>query len=141
MTIDIPTGFVPVGASSGSENFESLVGPLYQRQDAPANIAIWGFRAERRHCNPFGIVHGGMLTTFADTMMGSLVFHAIAGAPCATITLTMDFVGAGREGDWIEGRAELLRQGRSICFLRSELRSNDKIILNASGAWAIIGSR
>ena len=85
MTIDIPTGFVPVGASSGSENFESLVGPLYQRQDAPANIAIWGFRAERRHCNPFGIVHGGMLTTFADTMMGSLVFHAIAGAPCATI--------------------------------------------------------
>lgn len=141
MSIDIPTGFSPVGAFSGSENFETLAGPFYQRQDAPEGVAVWGFRAGRKHCNPFGVVHGGMLTTFADTLMGSLVFRAIEGAPCATITLTMDFVGAGREGDWIEGRAELLRRGRSVCFLRSELRMGDKLILNASGAWAIIGSR
>src|SRR5690606_35925069 len=123
MSNGIPAGFEPVTVSINPQSFEGHTGPLYHRTDAAGDTAIWGFRAEPRHCNPYGMVHGGMLTTLADTMMGSLVFKAIDGAPCATITLTTDFIGAARAGDWIEGRAELLRRGRSVCFLRSELRA------------------
>ena len=86
------------------------------------------------------MLHGGMAVALADTMMGSLVFHAIDGAPCATISLNSEFLAAAKSGEWIEGRAELLRQGRKVCFVRAELFADDRRLMTVSGAWAIIGT-
>ena len=145
MSGDTPDGYEPINpsqvASGGcSTSFETLVGPLYRKSGATPDRTQWGFRAEPRHCNPYGVIHGGMLTTFADTMMGSLVFHAIDGAPCATISLTTDFIGAGKAGDWITGSAEILRRGRAVAFVRAEIKNGDRLLMNASGAWAIIAA-
>lgn len=137
-----PAGFEPLGLSQAEGiSFEKHIGPLYRHMDAPKGTAVWGFRVEPYHCNPYGMLHGGMLTSVADTLMGSLVFDAIEGQPCATISLTSDFIGAGRAGDWVEGRAELLRQGRNVCFLRCEMRAGERLLMSASGSWAIIGSK
>ena len=136
---EAPDGFRLIDASM-AEGFEGLVGPLWQRDDTDEMHAVWGFRAETKHCNPYGMLHGGMATTLADTMMGSLVFHAIGGAPCATISLTTEFMSSARAGQWIEGRAEMVKKGRAVCFLRSEIFADDKRIMTAHGNWAIIGA-
>ena len=142
MTDDIPAGFEPIDLERQDiVSFERHIGPLYQRADEPEGKACWGFRAAAHHCNPYGMLHGGMLTSVADTMMGSLVFHALEGKPCATISLTSDFIGAAKAGDWIEGRAEVLRMGRAVCFLRAEMRAGERLLMSASGAWAIIQPR
>ena len=116
---DIPDGYEVVGAEGGQTSFEALVGPILRKTGAPEGEAHWAFRVEQRHCNPYGMLHGGMLTTVADTMMGSLVFHAIGGAPCATIHLATDFIGAAKAGDWVEGRATLVRKGRAVAFVQA----------------------
>ena len=133
-----PEGFEPI-LNGGEVSFETHVGPLFRQIDVPDGEAIWGFRAEQHHCNPYGMLHGGMAVALADTMMGSLVFHAIDGAPCATISLNTEFLAAAKSGAWIEGRAKLLRQGRKVCFVRADLFADDKLIMTARGAWAIIG--
>ena len=140
MPIKTPDGFEPIIAGE-DVSFETHVGPLFRKLDVPEKLAVWGFQAEQHHCNPYGVLHGGMAVALADTMMGSLVFHAIGGAPCATISLNTEFIAAAKSGEWIEGRAELLRQGRSVCFVRAELFAGDKRIMTASGAWAIIGAK
>jgi len=140
MTEKAPDGFEAI-LSGDAVSFEIHVGPLFRKLDVPANHAVWGFRAEPHHCNPYGMLHGGMAVALVDTMMGSLVFHAIDGAPCATISLNTEFLAAAKTGDWVEGRAEMLRQGRSVCFVRADLFVGEKRIMTASGAWAIIGAK
>jgi len=70
-----------------------------------------------------------------------LFFDAIGGEPCATISLDTEFLAAAQSDQRIEGRAELLRKGRSVRFVRGELFANEKRIMIASGAWAIIGGK
>lgn len=137
MSISPPEGFEPI-LNDGGVSFETHVGPLFRKMDIPSGEAVWGFRAAPHHCNPYGMLHGGMAVALADTMMGSLVFHAIDGAPCATISLNTEFLAAAKSGAWIEGHAKLLRQGRNVCFVRAELFAEEKLIMTASGAWAII---
>ncbi|MBO6541780.1 MAG: PaaI family thioesterase [Alphaproteobacteria bacterium] len=70
-----------------------------------------------------------------------MFFDAIGGEPCATISLDTEFLAAAQSDQRIEGRAELLRKGRSVRFVRGELFANEKRIMIASGAWAIIGGK
>src|SRR3712207_7856955 len=46
------------------EAFEGMVGPFYYRADGDG--ARCAFRAEARHLNAGGRMHGGCLMTFAD---------------------------------------------------------------------------
>jgi uncharacterized protein (TIGR00369 family) len=132
-----PSGFEPLSLF-GQDTFEGFVGPMYSATGMTAGSARFGFLAAKHHANPFGIVHGGMLVTVVDTMMGSTVFHSLAGQTCATTSLTTDFLAAAKVGDWIEGEASLTRMTQSIAFVRGELRVGDRRILTATGTWAII---
>ena len=132
-----PPGYEPLGLFA-RECFEALVGPIYAATGTEAGIARFGFRAEPRHANPFGVVHGGMLVTVVDTMMGATVFHSLDGQTCATISLTTDFLAGARVGDWIEGEASLTRLTRAVAFVRGTLRVGDRPILTATGTWAVI---
>jgi len=137
----VPPGFVPLFPNPGADGFFSLIGPIYRAPDAPEGEVRFGFRAQARHTNPYGVLHGGLLMTVIDTVMGSLVFNAIKGEPCATISLTCDFIGAGRAGEWIEGEASLTRLGRAVAFTHAKIWTGEKLLLTASGKWAIISPR
>ena len=92
------------------------------------------------HTNRYGMLHGGMLSTVADTLLGSVVYHATGGVPIATIYLNTEFIGAAREGDWVEGVATLRKKGRRVVFTQGEFHVGDKLIASSAGAWAIIGA-
>ena len=115
------------------------MGPLYRNDTRTTpDETVWGFHAETRHCNPYGVVHGGMLTTLADTMMGSLVYRRIDGAPCATISLATEFIRAGHAGQWIEARARLLRVARAVAFVECSVSADGSLAMTAHGTWALI---
>jgi len=138
---DIPAGFVPLSRSSRHESFEHVVGPIYCLPSEAKDHVRFGFRVEPRHTNPYGVLHGGMLSTVVDTMMGYLVFRALEGGACATINLNCDFVSAAKAGDWIEGEARMTRMGRQVAFVRAEMGCNGKTVLTANGSWAIVGAK
>ncbi len=119
--------------------FALSCGPFHYRQEADGDYG-YGFAAEERHTNPYGIVHGGVLVTFADTFMGRTVVAA-AKCACATISLNTEFMAGGAPGDWIEGRAEVTRLTRSLAFLRAEVSSGGNMLMTASGIWRLFPER
>lgn len=111
-----------------TDPFESLVGPFYWN-----GRDHFAFRAERRHCNSNGIIHGGLLMTFAD-----MVACVAAKEPdwpeqgVMTVSLTSDFVAPGQEGDLIEGRGIVVRRARTLAFMRAEIATEARMLLSAS---------
>jgi uncharacterized protein (TIGR00369 family) len=140
----IPAEFTAMRAhNDGAPMFIDINGPIHLVWPNPAGEVRFGFLAERRHANPNGVVHGGMLFGVVDNMMGFLVFRAlqekgVARPNIATVSMNIEFLGAARIGDWVEGKAYLTKLGRQLAFLRAEMFVADKPALNASSSYAII---
>jgi uncharacterized protein (TIGR00369 family) len=86
--------------------------------------------------NPQGTLHGGMMTTALDVSMGHLL-NRLAG-PGATLEFKVQFLAPVRTGH-VTCRAEILRRGRSVCFLRSEARNDaGESVAFATSTWSMI---
>ena len=133
---DIPEGFKPFQMPGP---FSESCGPFYYRKEEDSRYG-YGFHAEARHTNPYGVVHGGVLVTFADTFMGRSVVAA-AKCACATITLNTEFMAGGAPGNWIEGKAEVTRMTRGLAFLRADVSSDGTLLMTASGIWRLFPER
>ena len=127
----VPEDYAACDVADGQ--FADLVGPLYMRRDATG--ISYGFRVEARHGNVRGNLHGGMLMTLADQVLGLTVVQALGHMSLATISLNNEFVAAANVGDWLVGRAEIMRRTGSLVFIRGVIRRGDDVILNASGIW------
>lgn len=130
----IPDGFRLYEAP---DRFPEKIGPLYFKREEDSYR--FGFLVERLHTNKNKILHGGMMMSFADEMMGHKVYHATGKKRCATISLNFDFLASAVEGDWVYLKSNITRQGASVVFIRGELYVGDKMILTADGIWKILG--
>ncbi|MDB5314659.1 MAG: thioesterase superfamily protein [Rhodospirillales bacterium] len=101
----------------------------------------YGFVAEQRHLNVGGVVHGGMLMTFMDDMLGTTVWEAAGRQPVSTIQLNSRFVSPARLGEFVECVPRVERMARSVAFIRGELLVGDRLVMAADGVWKILGQR
>jgi uncharacterized protein (TIGR00369 family) len=136
-TVTQGTGFDP--AANGWErvkahNFGELIGPVWRRGDG-----LFGILTADKHRNHRGIVHGGMLMSFADQAMGMTGRRATGDKPHATIEMNIQFVGSVQLGDFVEARCEVVRKTRSVLFMRSTLVVGERTVATASGIWKILG--
>ncbi|MGC6500400.1 MAG: PaaI family thioesterase [Henriciella sp.] len=116
------------------EPFEyETAGPFYMRQDAQGPVAA--FRAERKHMNAGGVVHGGCLMTFADFALFAIGHQGDISEDSygVTVAFTSEFIAGPVLGDLIEARGEILGGGRSIVFVRGLVTANGKPAMNFSG--------
>ena len=136
-----PASLVPDGykAFQMPGPFALSCGPFYYRRESGGDYS-YGFAAEERHANPYGVVHGGVLVTFADSFMGRTVVAA-AKCACATITINSEFMAGGTPGNWVEGKAEVTRLTRVLAFLRAEVSSGGTLLMTASGIWRLFPER
>ena len=51
----------------------------------------------------------------------------------ATITMNVEFVSSAKVGDFVQASGELVRQGRSILFVRGLVKNDEKTLLSFSG--------
>lgn len=127
-----PETFTPYERTS---SYLDLVGPVYQHRDDPAVI---GLELDDRHTNSRGFCHAGVLVALADTIMGHTIDRAnTGGGRPVTVTLTSDFLGAARTGDWIQGRATIRRNGRRLAFGTCEFAHANRLVFTASAVFAI----
>ncbi len=120
------------------EGYPALIGPFFARREGEG--WRYGFLAEPRHRNMGGVVHGGMLMSFADDVLGITVWAAAGRKPCTTVQLNTHFIAPARVGDFVEGRAEVLRATRSVVFVRGVLTVGERTIAHADGVWKILGA-
>lgn len=64
------------------------------------------------HSNPYGILHGGVLTTMADTAMGAACL--MRNKKVVTVSITLDFLHPVQMDTKIFTNAKVLSDGRHI---------------------------
>ncbi|WP_420392492.1 PaaI family thioesterase [Acuticoccus sp.] len=117
------------------DGFMDLVGPVLI--DDRGEVPRYALRAEARHLNAFGIVHGGVIMTFLDHVVGMNGSRFHDGIGQATIHLGVSFVTAVQAGSLIVAECEVTRTTRSILFLRGTARVDGTVVATAEGVWKI----
>ncbi len=136
MTTNVPEGWIHLPTKA----FGTHVGPFYQPDDG--DTLICGFVADERHGNKRGVVHGGMLATAFDVGLGNASWEAASRKPCATVQLSVQYVGALQLGEFASIRAEIIKTTRSLVFIRGIMTAGDgRIVATAEGVWKILAWR
>lgn len=83
MAASPPAGFKPFSITDG---FIAHSGPYYWRKDM-AGFLNFGFQMDARHANPNGVLHGGAILSFLDTIAGQVVYREVrkTAQPCRWI--------------------------------------------------------
>jgi uncharacterized protein (TIGR00369 family) len=122
---------------ASTAGFNLFAGPFYRLRD-DGDVKRFAFIALEKHMNAAGSVHGGLLMTFADIAMSRTSRLTSGAKSCSTVSVSCDFVSAGRLGDLIEIRVRVTRQTRTLVFLSSEIIANGAVLMVANGLWRIV---
>lgn len=126
--------------SNGADPYESVIGPFcFKVEDGRARSA---FEPKPHHLNGGGTVHGGALMSFADFALFAIAHSALSGnVKAVTLTCNSEFIGAGNLNDGlIEAHGEVLRDTRSLIFVRGLITQASRPLLAFSGTLKKIGA-
>ena len=112
-----------------SDAFEQRAGPFYERFDAEGR-GTCAFRAEPRHMNGGGFMHGGCLLTFADSAIFTFARKELAQHHGVTMNLSGDFLDSARVGELIEATGEVTRAGHKTIFVRGLATADGRPVLS-----------
>lgn len=127
----VPEGFV---AFNPRDDFVGHNGPLWLKAESDG-LRV-GLLVEKRHCNPMGVVHGGMMMTLADMVMGmGCGFVTGMRFPHPTISMNCDFIRGPKIGQFVEGMGRIARRTRNLIFSSCELVAGGEVMLTASGVF------
>lgn len=133
---EIPEGFEPIFRSSP---FLDLLGPIYNKK-TESGLVI-GLRAEAKHCNARDTVHGGVLSSLADIALGyNAAFQGKEPVPMVTASLTVDYAGSAKLGEWIEVSVDVQKVGKSMAFANSYFFVGTKRIARASAVFNVVNA-
>lgn len=114
------------------ESFEGLTGPFYYRTEEDGSRRA-AFRAEPRHMNGGGFMHGGCLMTFADYCLFMIARDHLKHHFGVTASMNSDFLGSAHVGERVEGTGEVLKAGSSLIFVRGLITADQRPVLTWSG--------
>lgn len=115
--------------------FTAFIGPLWEKSfDGRMR---YGLLTRDLHVNLNGIVHGGVIATFADFALALESRRINNNARQSTIQLDIHFMDAGRIGEFIESECEVSRQTRSVTFVSGRILAGARVIATAIGIWKI----
>src|SRR3954464_2049194 len=126
---DIPAGFEPHFRKAPlTDPWE----PLYSRKTD--NGVTVGLRLANPHTNARGLIQGGWIAALADAAMGYSCAQATGWTTSlVTISLSVDYVGAGEIGQWLAVAGGAIKTGSTICCARCLAKAHGAVIARA---WA-----
>jgi uncharacterized protein (TIGR00369 family) len=133
-TDNAPEGFVAADVGSG---FSSRNARFYA-QWANGHLLL-GFRVAEHHTNLRRVLHGGMLATFADTLLPyAAMYQALGGRRfLPTISLQIDYLAPAAIGAWVQGEADVLRTTRNMVFMQGIITADAVAIARLSGIFKL----
>lgn len=93
-------------------------------------------------CTAGGVLHGGALMAFADTLGGVCAFLNLPDGATGTATVESktNFFRAVRDG-WVHGRSTVLHRGRTTIVVETDLYDDaDRRVARVTQTQAVIGA-
>jgi uncharacterized protein (TIGR00369 family) len=112
--------------------FETRSGPFYYRREDDGSY-VSAFRAEPRHMNGGGFMHGGCMMTCADFALFAIATDVLDGDHAVTLNLSGDFLGPISTGALVEARGEVTRGGGKTIFVRGLITGDGQPALSFTG--------
>lgn len=130
---DTPPDFAPYAEPSP---FLDRIGPLYQKHGDPN--PIFGLRVLEHHCNRRSLAHGGLLVSLADIALGKTgEWSQDPRVSLLTASLSVEFLGSAKLGDWVEAVTDFHQVGRRIAFANCYVTTGSTTIARASGVFKV----
>ena len=112
---------------STSPFVEFIGGKMEEMSEGYVRLSV---ALEAHHTNPNGVMHGGVVTTLMDEVLGGAIasvrgMEVMRAAPHATVEMNASFLAAARPGDSVVVEGRVLRLGNSIAFGEAEARRGD----------------
>ena len=123
----IPDGY---STDPGFDAAEDHAGPFYYRESE--GVFDCAFVAEAKNCNVNGLVHGGVLMTFADFALCIAATDHYREESCTSVSFNCDFVSGASGGDLIECRPIVTRKTGSLAFVTGALTVDGETIMTFS---------
>lgn len=90
-------------------------------------------------CNGLGITHGGVIATLADIfLVGFIAAQLPTQVRLVTASLSVDYLGPSRAGDWLLGRIHAHRIGRRQCVAAGEFRVGERTVALIRASCALL---
>ncbi len=119
--------------------FTQLVGTeLSSAEEGRASVSL---RAEERHLNPSGTVHGGVISTLIDVSMAeALNTMAEEDEQPFTIQITVNYMKPGKPGT-LTSTAQVRKGGERITIVEAEVvqEEDEEVIALATGTYTPVG--
>ncbi|HKR86944.1 MAG TPA: PaaI family thioesterase [Phenylobacterium sp.] len=130
-----PAGFVRL---DGKASFTTHNGPLFQRTpEGEATGVEQALYILPRHTNTLGVLHGGMLSSFLDGLLGGAVRRG-SGRTGVTIHLSVDFLRMARKGEWLMGESRMTHLTRDVAFAEARAWVGRSDVGRATGVFKLM---
>ena len=129
---DASTNAIPDSYSTdpGFDPAEDHTGPFYYFETSEGFDCL--FIPKAKNCNVNGLVHGGVLMTFADFSLCMAATNHYREESCSTISFSSEFVSAASRGELIRCLPKVIRKTGSLVFVSGELESNGYVVMTFS---------
>jgi uncharacterized protein (TIGR00369 family) len=112
--------------------------PIYSKRTADS--VIIGLRLAQPHTNSRGLIHGGLITALADNAMGLSCGAKLpgGGSRLVTVSLSIDFIGTAKVGQWLAVESDVIKTGATLCFAQCFVTADGARIARANGNFSIV---
>lgn len=90
-----------------------------------------------QHCNPLGLVHGGVVLSLGDAAMGNAVRSL--GVTGVTVDYSASLFSAAPMGQDLIGKGRIVKAGKNLFFTESDVWCQDKRIAQCKGTFYKVG--
>lgn len=119
--------------------FRELVGT--ELSSAGEGRAVVSLRAEGRHLNPNGTVHGGAVSTLIDVSMAEALNTIVEDDESpVTIEIKVNYLEPGKPGT-LTSTAEVRKGGKRVTIVEAEVSQQEsgEVLALAIGTYTLIG--
>ncbi len=114
--------------------------PLYAR--AATDRLILGVRLREPHTNSRATAHGGLIAALADQAMGmscgvKLRAEGVSVTSLWTTSLTIDYLGAAKVGQWLAFDTAFSRVGKTLCHAECDVTADGETIARGRASFRV----
>ncbi len=115
----------PAGERLSRSPFSGLIGA--HLEDTGEGLVRLSLTVEPHHLNPYGVLHGGVVTTLLDSSVGVLMgvlreAKDVRARPHATVEMNTSFLSAAWLGETLISEARILRFGSRFAVAQADLK-------------------